>query len=457
MSFLVAFLVSLCAAVHDVRADHVAGHVPVPDVLAFDVVTCRDNAAFVGTLELPLDVLRNGDDPSLRSRAHGGCDSIYWRKGGRFCTGSSTKTFGTRDGANEPSNAWAIGADGSTPGQSCCSCGGGERFSAPASAAPPAGGPAAADVPAAGGGGGGSGSGSGAGGAGDASCPAGYYGTRPRGHGRVQCVLCGAGRFGAHAGLATVACSGACDAGYYCGRGSVSPRAEPCGGAEASAAFFCPAGTRHRRTVSSGFYSTPETAPAGRRTGQAPCSPGFWCADGVKTPCEVGRYGAVAQLTDRLCSGQCHGSQYCPEASTDPTPCPDGHHCPDGRYMEPCPAGTHGKPGAHLISAACSGPCAPGHWCPANSTSEFERVCPPGTYGDTSGLEAVRCSGQCLAGYWCPAGSQSKTQYACGGIDLPVCEAVCVCACVCACVCVRVCVCVCACMRAGAHGPKPTR
>ena len=39
--------------------------------------------------------------------------------------------------------------------------------------------------------------------------------------------------------------------------------------------------------------------------------------------------------------------------------------------------------------------------------------CPPGTYGDTTGLTESRCSGLCSAGYYCTAGSTSPTQNLC--------------------------------------------
>ena len=39
--------------------------------------------------------------------------------------------------------------------------------------------------------------------------------------------------------------------------------------------------------------------------------------------------------------------------------------------------------------------------------------CPPGTYGDTTGLTESKCSGLCSAGYYCTAGSTSPTQNLC--------------------------------------------
>ena len=40
--------------------------------------------------------------------------------------------------------------------------------------------------------------------------------------------------------------------------------------------------------------------------------------------------------------------------------------------------------------------------------------CPPGSFGNESGLFDSRCSGLCSAGYYCVAGSTSSTQFSCG-------------------------------------------
>lgn len=40
--------------------------------------------------------------------------------------------------------------------------------------------------------------------------------------------------------------------------------------------------------------------------------------------------------------------------------------------------------------------------------------CPPGTYGNTTGLSSIDCSGVCRPGYYCPAGSTSEEEIPCG-------------------------------------------
>ena len=42
-------------------------------------------------------------------------------------------------------------------------------------------------------------------------------------------------------------------------------------------------------------------------------------------------------------------------------------------------------------------------------------TCPAGVYGASAGLTTAACSGLCQAGYYCPAGSASATAFECGG------------------------------------------
>lgn len=60
---------------------------------------------------------------------------------------------------------------------------------------------------------------------------------------------------------------------------------------------------------------------------------------------------------------------------------------------------------AVLTTFHCSGRCAPGHFCPRNSTSARQRPCPAGRYGATSGLRDAYCTAVCPLGHYCPAGS----------------------------------------------------
>eukprot|EP00946_MAST-07B_sp_MAST-7B-sp1_P000727 g727.t1 len=90
---------------------------------------------------------------------------------------------------------------------------------------------------------------------------------------------------------------------------------------------------------------------------------------------------------------------------------------PHERTCALCPEGRYGS-GYGLRSAACSGVCARGHWCPAGSTGPRERPCPAGRFGASLGLATPACSGACREGYWCPERSLTDTHAACGAVYL---------------------------------------
>ena len=143
--------------------------------------------------------------------------------------------------------------------------------------------------------------------------------------------------------------------------------------------------------------------------------------------------GPAATRACRLGSGHCFAGYYCPQQSEHPIPCPDGHWC-DGNSSVLCPAGRYGAPGTEVSSTpgfthvkssllgtdACTGSCAPGHYCPPGSTSPTQARCPPGTYGGLEGgLGSAACSGLCHPGYYCPGDGKSinATRFACADVS----------------------------------------
>ena len=150
---------------------------------------------------------------------------------------------------------------------------------------------------------------------GEHPCPAGHYcpaglsaplacanGTFSPSVGAVNastCRNCTKGHWCGAAGLG--APSGACAAGYYCGRGVAT--ATP-------AATVCPAGS--------------------------------FCANGsvVPTACEPGSYAPTVGLG--ACLG-CPAGSYCLRGASAPAPCPRGYFCPNATASataNPCPPGT---------------------------------------------------------------------------------------------------------------------
>ena len=125
-----------------------------------------------------------------------------------------------------------------------------------------------------------------------------------------------------------------------------------------------------------------------------------------------GTFGAASGLASAACSGRCFAGSYCPAGTAShPVPCPLGFYCPDGGRRWPCPAGTVGN-ATGLASAACSGRCPRGHFCPAGSAQPVP--CPGGAYGDVSGLPSERCSGACPEGHYCPPGTARPRSSPCG-------------------------------------------
>ena len=111
--------------------------------------------------------------------------------------------------------------------------------------------------------------------------------------------------------------------------------------------------------------------------------------------CVEGRYGDSEGITSAACSGLCAQGYYCPAGSTDKNGAPAGGPCPAGRY-----GATSG-----LTTSLCDGECPAGYYCAAGSIFATATKCKAGHYGDTAGQKYETCVGACPAGYYCPAGT----------------------------------------------------
>ena len=98
---------------------------------------------------------------------------------------------------------------------------------------------------------------------------------------------CPAGRFGDRKQLASPACEGKCPAGFYCGLGTTSKTAIPCG----NVSVYCPEGSSSPTWVDAGYKTMPMGGPESMRMAQALCSAGTYCLAGVQILCP---YGAIA-------------------------------------------------------------------------------------------------------------------------------------------------------------------
>lgn len=136
-----------------------------------------------------------------------------------------------------------------------------------------------------------------------------------------------------------------------------------------------------------------------------------------------------------LCTECGSSAVYCPLGSADPVPvssgyytigsdrnatrsaqqqCEPGYYCVDG-LRHACPPGSFGDTSGlsspvgpifdHINAFFCSGLCDAGYFCPFNSTSRTEEPCPAGRYGSVQGLTDGNCTAICPLGHYCPAGS----------------------------------------------------
>ena len=115
-------------------------------------------------------------------------------------------------------------------------------------------------------------------------------------------------------------------------------------------------------------------------------------------PCPAGSYGEDEAMTTAECTGPCLPGYYCLAGSSSST-------------AAPCAAGYYGVSGSHT-SPFCSGPCTAGYYCEEGTTEPITK-CEAGHYG-ASGQSFPECSGECSAGYYCESGSVSSTQNMCG-------------------------------------------
>ena len=91
------------------------------------------------------------------------------------------------------------------------------------------------------------------------------------------------------------------------------------------AAAFCPRGSAAVRRVRRGYYSIgPSTKPRSvsedadlnTRRDEVRCEAGHYCVSGIRHPCPAGRFGATTGLDNARCSGPCAPGYFCPIGSS---------------------------------------------------------------------------------------------------------------------------------------------
>lgn len=238
--------------------------------------------------------------------------------------------------------------------------------------------------------------------------------------------LCAPGRYGAAAGETSALCSGLCPAGFACPAwGTAAPRDTPCGGPR----VYCPPGTAVPLPVDRGYYTDPAEPPA-HRTRQLLCPRGSYCpGNGLAHACPPGTFGGDPGAATPACGGPCAPGFYCPAGSTSARQVPCGAGGAGAAVF--CPAGSgapttvspgywtqggySGAPGLpHNTTRVQQRRCPQGWYCAGGVAQQ----CPAGRFGGAPGLATPACSGGCAPGHFCPPGSTSPTPHRCGDVFL---------------------------------------
>eukprot|EP01038_Epipyxis_sp_PR26KG_P006767 gene6767-9268_t len=216
---------------------------------------------------------------------------------------------------------------------------------------------------------------------------------------------CPAGRYGSTNGLTDATCTAICPLGHYCPEGSIKPKPCPAGRfgsslglIDSSCSADCWVGGCKNSVCSEGYFC-PEGSISNVENG---CGhPGVYCPAGAPEPKEVadGYYTIGGDEDTR----------------TDQKLCDLGYYCTRG-VRRVCPPGVYGNT-TGLTSINCSGLCPVSYYCPEGSTNGTTYKCPAGRYGSSKGLFDSSCSGECMEGYYCPEGSNSPNMYQCGMIQ----------------------------------------
>mmetsp|Transcript_16910 Transcript_16910/g.31665 ORF Transcript_16910/g.31665 Transcript_16910/m.31665 type:complete len:797 (+) Transcript_16910:126-2516(+) len=138
---------------------------------------------------------------------------------------------------------------------------------------------------------------------------------------------CDQGYYGSQFAETESKCSGLCEEGYFCPKGSTSPTQLPCG----DPGMFCTVGAYETTQVALGYKSVGGSLTT--RMGEVIVEEGYYAKEGIEYACPAGRYGDKKGLSDEACSGICREGFYCPPASTSPYQKMCGgsdRYCPEG-------------------------------------------------------------------------------------------------------------------------------
>ncbi|PIK41162.1 hypothetical protein BSL78_21986 [Apostichopus japonicus] len=220
-----------------------------------------------------------------------------------------------------------------------------------------------------------------------------------------------------------------CPEGYYCPSGTEYDIQEP-----------CPEGTFNNLTGAHNISWCTPCLPGWYCQGQGNgyptdlCDPGWYCTNSSITPqpsdpyqggecqagasqpveCDSGSYCDVAGLDQPF--DLCKPGYYCGRGSTTGTPsgvagdrCSPGHYCIEGsEYETMCPPGTY-QPSYWAKNITYCLDCLAGKYCNDSGLSQPEGKCDPGFYCPGGQTVSNPNEYRCQEGYYCPLGSPGET------------------------------------------------
>ena len=161
----------------------------------------------------------------------------------------------------------------------------------------------------------------------------------------------------------------------------------------------------------------PDDADTSHRVNQEQCSPGYFCASGLRRLCDAGYFGDADGESVSTCSGPCSPGYYCNSGSNSSTQYECGNvavYCPTGS-----PAPVYATPGELTVGPSLATRNATVH-CPAGyyCVGGIDIECPAGRFGCATGLKTDECNGPCAAGSYCPLASTSNKMFSCGNASV---------------------------------------
>ena len=217
-------------------------------------------------------------------------------------------------------------------------------------------------------------------------------------------------------------CAGPCPAGYYCGRGTITPvtcppgTTSPPGAVREDECLMCPPGS---------IMPTPGLArcvqcAAGTfqdkvgSTSCKSCTIGRYCVEGTSAPlpCVEGSYSNATNLSSAAQCTSASAGFYTPTGSTEQIECAAGTIAAVGGLgaCTPCLAGSYQQ----LRGQTACVDCTPGRFCVEGASAPIP--CPGGTHMNSSLLTMTSDTDcvVCDVGTFCPVGSEAPADCAPG-------------------------------------------